>query len=329
MKEQSWLRQYGLRYLCAFFAVISLMAMAYTYLQPHFPATITAIGKTTHRSRTTRRHHRSTSYYQTTLTVSYTDETGAAQSAQVRYTYTSPWNPPKAGQQLEITQGLTEMVTYPNNRLRVGALVLLVASSMGLFIGHFAAADRQKKEEQRPLDAPPAAPSPGPGAALDRVTQQPSGAYRWVCAMDKEYERQSYRTAMIACGIIGAFILLVGLFLALQERAWGAFLIVVLADVIFLYIAFLVCWRLSRLPGGLKEVYELTEDAVKIGARRYAMYFPLKKITQAAFHEQYIELKASSRHPRVYVPKEDMPFVKSYLLERIPDTAVVVDHTAH
>ena len=59
------------------------------------------------------------------------------------------------------------------------------------------------------------------------------------------------------------------------------------------------------------------DSYVKIGTGKYAQYFWYKDIRQTACDMNYMELKGPARTRRVYIPAEDMEFVKSYVTTHI------------
>ena len=152
----------------------------------------------------------------------------------------------------------------------------------------------------------------------DRVQLQEDGVYRWNCRIDKKYEQRIYRITMIACGIIAVFVLALGIILSMMSGSIGEFGIVAGCVAVFLVITVLVCWFLDRVSSDPHEIYEMTEDYVQTGSGRSKEYFILKKAKKMLVTEKYIELKGDVRTMRVYVPQDDMEFVRGYLMNRVP-----------
>ena len=158
----------------------------------------------------------------------------------------------------------------------------------------------------------------------NRVTFDAGGVYRWKCETEKEYERRSYRYTMIACEIIAAFILCIGVVFSFIFQDVQELLIVVGCDAVFMLIAILVCKGLDALPGTMWETYMLTDEYVKTGSGRASSYTSFKKLKRVRITEKYIALKERLAEQRVYVPKEDMPFIRDYILSRVGGDAEIL-----
>ena len=123
----------------------------------------------------------------------------------------------------------------------------------------------------------------------DRVQLQEDGVYRWNCRIDKQYEQRIYKITMIVCGIIAAFLLIIGAGLSVMSGGFGEFGIVACCVAVFLVITVLVCWFLDRVSSDPHEIYEMTEDYVQTGSGRSKEYFILKKAKKMLVTEKYIE----------------------------------------
>lgn len=155
----------------------------------------------------------------------------------------------------------------------------------------------------------------------DRVEKQEDGSYCWRCNVGKDYERRIYRVTMIICGIIAAFVLLYGGILSYMFHQSP--LIVFVCAAVFLLIAFLICFGLDRLPGKVGEIYRLTEEYIVTGSGKTRAVFEFSRTKVMIVTEEYIELKGRFGGPRIYVPQEDMPFVKGHIACRIPGNAEI------
>ena len=155
----------------------------------------------------------------------------------------------------------------------------------------------------------------------DRVTVQDDGSYRWQCAIEKEYERKSYKTAMKICIGIALFVLVYGTILSVMfhQSPW----VYILSDAIFLLISFLICLGMDRLPGNVREIYHLTDTYIRSGYGRSGASFYFNRTREAIVNKKYIELRGQHGGPRIYVPAEDMAFVQDYILKRLPGEASV------
>ena len=151
----------------------------------------------------------------------------------------------------------------------------------------------------------------------DRVQIQEDGFYRWNCRIDKSSEHRIYMITMKVCGIIAALILVRGLVFAWMVRDLEVLGIIAGCVAIFLLISVGVCVLIDRLSQDPHEIYEMTDSYVKIGTGKYAQYFWYKDIRQTTYDMNYMELKGLVRTRRVYIPAEDMEFVKSYVTTHI------------
>jgi len=96
---------------------IGLLILLFAYLQPTHTATVTDVGKVIYTpSRTMVRGH-SSSYYDASLKVEYTNQQGTVETSTVQFGSTNPNAIPKVGDQLLISRSLSGMVTHPNRDL--------------------------------------------------------------------------------------------------------------------------------------------------------------------------------------------------------------------
>ena len=96
---------------------IGLLILLFACLQPSYTATVKEVGETAYTpSRTMVRGH-SSSYYSVMLEVEYTNEQGAPETTAVQFGSTHPNSLPKVSDQLQVSCGLTGMVTHPNRDL--------------------------------------------------------------------------------------------------------------------------------------------------------------------------------------------------------------------
>lgn len=97
--------------------VIGLLILLFAYLQPSYTATVTDVGETAYTpSRTMVRGH-SSSYYDASLKVEYTNQHGTPETTTVQFGSTNPNAILKVGDQVQISRGLSGMVTHPNRDL--------------------------------------------------------------------------------------------------------------------------------------------------------------------------------------------------------------------
>ena len=155
----------------------------------------------------------------------------------------------------------------------------------------------------------------------ERVTLQPNGSFRWNCPIEKEYERRAYRHTLYFCGGLAAFLLVFGTVLSVMYEQ--SVLIPVLSTGGIMLIVLLLCFILDRLPGTMTEDYILTDKYIHTGHGKSGAYFDFRRTKEAVFNNRYIELRGPFGGPRVYVPEEDMPLVRDFILSRLPGDAEI------
>lgn len=159
-----------------------------------------------------------------------------------------------------------------------------------------------------------------------QVKKYSDGFYRWRAETDPEYERRIYSITMITCLIIAALIMAFNIYLYVLYKDPMSLLIVTVCDIVFLLIAFIICLILSKLPGGIYETYAMDETHIKSGYGRSSVYFDFKKVKKLNVEKRYLELIRGIKNMRVYVPEEDMSFVKGFITSRLNDQAEIIYH---
>jgi hypothetical protein len=161
------------------------------------------------------------------------------------------------------------------------------------------------------------------GEYPDRVALLEPGVYGWRHAIEKEYERRSYKGLKIAAAVYSIVMLILGGGLSFQKRDWKSLAITVACVAGFLAICWLVCFFLDRLPGNMIETYEMTDKYIKPGSWKSGYRFDFKDTKEVIVTRYYIDLINGTYKPRIYVPEEDMNFVRDHILGRVPGTALV------
>ena len=155
----------------------------------------------------------------------------------------------------------------------------------------------------------------------DRVTEFEPGVYRWQCRTSKKEERKAYSATIKACIIIAVFVLVMSVVFCIMLDDWGGMWIEAVCVGVFMLIALLICWGLDRLPGGVREMYVMTDTYLKSGTGRASAYFSYKRTKVIMIYPDHIELIGPFGGPGVFAPPEDLPFVRAYMLSRMPGTA--------
>ena len=157
-----------------------------------------------------------------------------------------------------------------------------------------------------------------------RVTQQEDGTYRWKCIIGREYENRTYSISIKVFIGMAIAMLAFGAVMSFQYHDWKGLLIVAACVAVFLLIGVGVCLILKSMPGGVSEIYWMTDTFIKVGSGKGSAAFDYKRAKKATFAINYIDLKGSLGGPRIYLPEEDMPLVKGYIMSRLPGTAEIV-----
>ena len=157
---------------------------------------------------------------------------------------------------------------------------------------------------------------------MNKITQATDGSYRWDCAIDQDFHRQSARKGLWGVLILCAVVVIVFLVASRgsdgQDNLWIPLLVIGVILLIALPLLYLM--NTAEDP---HEQYVLTEDYVKSGYSRSAIYSNFNKITEAVITAKYIELAENHRTNRIYVPAEDMDFVREFILKRLPENVKI------
>lgn len=157
---------------------------------------------------------------------------------------------------------------------------------------------------------------------MKKNTQEPDGSYQWDCSIDTDYHQNSGRQTIWAVLILCFFVLVLFLIINHGSLAWGSLWIPLLVTGVILVIAIplLFLWNSAADP---HEQYVLTEDYVKSGYGKGAIYSEFRKTKEVVITAKYIEMTGKYKNNRIYIPPEDMDFVRDFILERLPDDVVV------
>ncbi len=156
---------------------------------------------------------------------------------------------------------------------------------------------------------------------MDRIQEKPEGTYSWSCPIDKEYHREGAIKGVYAYLIVILFVLVVGVFFSfnLRDFNWSAVLICIgVISAIALPLLYF-----SVTASDPHEQYVMTNEYVKSGYGKGSVFTDFGKVKTLVITSSYIELADAHRKNRIYIPQEDMDFVKEYILERVPKEALV------
>ena len=156
-----------------------------------------------------------------------------------------------------------------------------------------------------------------------QISRDERGIYHWTGVIDRSYENKTFRIAFGVCGGICAAFILMSLFMG------GEFMGTVLLSCLgVMAVCGGVCWLFNRNAGHRKQSYLMDEDSVGLYQRRYYTPITFRSVRKAVVHgsRDMIELFQAVGSAPVFVPHEDFPFVRDFILERLPKTAETEYH---
>ncbi len=157
---------------------------------------------------------------------------------------------------------------------------------------------------------------------MSRVTQEPDGTCRWECPIDTDYHRKSGRAGLLGILVVCAAVFFIFLIASegstAQHDVWIPFLVIGVILAAALPLVFI--WNSAADP---HERYEMTEDCVRSGYGKGSVCSEFKKTKAVTVSAKYIELIGTYRSNRVYVPPEDMDFVREYIITKLPKDTVI------
>lgn len=156
----------------------------------------------------------------------------------------------------------------------------------------------------------------------DKLIQNTDGSYSWTCRIDKEYHRHN---AIIGLGAVLVVVLVLVLVYAFLPTVPGQnknlwIIIIPVAVILVIGIPLFYFQFMATEPC---ERYEMTDEYVKSGYARSAIFSVFKKIKYIEIKPGYFLLYDGRRKNRIYVPEESRDFVQEFILKRIPEGAEI------
>lgn len=311
-------------------ALLVLLGLAGLWLKSQevpIPATITAVGPVTSRTRRNRRHGSSRTITTAPLTVRFEDG-GETREETITFRLQSWWSVPKPGQTAHVAKNpFGVYVASPDSDLESISFVLIILGGMVLVVSlvmlrSMASAERESllrsAEIAREGPKPPIARSE---QVTDRVTLQPNGLYSWYGNMDNAYYRnQQYNGLKLLIAILLA---IMGVF-AVLLRSWEYMLLVAGIFGFVILLTLLIINLTVHGEGVTREIYAMCDEWVRAGTGKASSFFTFSKALQVTFLPRYVELRGRVKTLRIYVPAEDMSFVQDYIRSRLlPGTDIV------
>ena len=158
------------------------------------------------------------------------------------------------------------------------------------------------------------------GMGVHGMKRDEHGAYCWTGVVDRAYEHKVFG---IVFGVVGG---VCALFIIMSLMLGGDMIgIVLLSCAGGMAVAGGVCWLFDRHAGKRKQRYIMTEDAVFFCQRRRNVPFTFSSIKRAIVcpSRNMIDLYQAVGSSAVFVPPEDYEFVRDFILQRLPASAIV------
>lgn len=158
----------------------------------------------------------------------------------------------------------------------------------------------------------------------DRVIRQSDGCCCWRQETDLEYALSHLRAGFIACVIIALFVLVYGGILNFLYRDPANMLIVAACAAVFMLISILIFSLCAHFVDSPSEIYTMYDTYIQAGEGKTSVSFHFKGAKRVTLTPKYIQLKGRLKTLRVYVPPQDMSFVKNHILSRVSGQADIV-----
>ena len=152
----------------------------------------------------------------------------------------------------------------------------------------------------------------------ERIRRSPDGSYHWSCRIDRDFHRRSAVQGVWACVFIAAFILVICAFMPSRPGETSVFRTALIPVGVVLGIALPLLFLQYHAPNP-REQYVLEESHVRSGYGKGSIYTEFRRVRTLIIAPDYMELTDDRRSNRIYVPAEDMAFVREFIMARLPD----------
>ena len=153
------------------------------------------------------------------------------------------------------------------------------------------------------------------------ISRDEHGAYYWTGTIDAGYEGKTFR---IVFGVVGG---ICALFIIMSLILGGEMIgVVLLSCGGALLAAGGVCLLFGRNAGRRQQRYIMTEDALSFRLGRYNSAYAFRSIRKVIVYSgrDMIELYPAIGSAAVFAAHEDFPFVRDFILQRIPEDSEVI-----
>lgn len=158
---------------------------------------------------------------------------------------------------------------------------------------------------------------------MDRITKQSDGSYKWSCAIDIDYHQRSVHKGIWACAVITAFVLILYAVISAMNKTQSSDLWIPLLVIGVILAIALPLLYLQSTASDPHEQYVMTEAYVKSGYGKSSVFSNFKDANALEITAKYIEIIGPHTRDRIYVPAEDMDFIRQFILDRIPEDASI------
>ena len=128
-----------------------------------------------------------------------------------------------------------------------------------------------------------------------RVAKQPDGTLRRACRIDTDYHKEQTKVGYWAVAVIVAFVFLIGIIIAAQNRAWDTLWIPLLVSGIVLLLALPLLHQSSNASEPMEE-YRMTDTYIKAGYGKSAVFTHFQKVASLTVFPDHIEKLPSHSH---------------------------------
>lgn len=148
-----------------------------------------------------------------------------------------------------------------------------------------------------------------------RVKITGDGSYQWSCPVEREYERKQYKSAIITTIIVISLVCAAALIFgaSLDITFMLIYLLPVFGGMMVLIIIIMLV--MGRASGNTIQRYEMNDRYIGLLNVKASVFHYYDRIQEIVVNPKYLEIHGKIRKSRVYIPQEDFPFVRDYILQ--------------
>ena len=152
---------------------------------------------------------------------------------------------------------------------------------------------------------------------LKKVHAKDDGTYYWNCDVDDEYVLSSIRIAFIAGGVVCAVVMLLAVILSPDVKNILLVLACCAGGMLFILLLCGIIWLTRKIQW---QTYDLTDEFVRWGRTsrdRSSVLF--RDVLRTEEEGNKIRLFTKYRKCLVYIPEEDFPAIRDYILAKVEE----------